>query len=109
MATAEEIMIPIGRRELLVLHIHDGIGEHVIPAVHSLRECNQMIVQYAAAEVYAHPNDADAVASLEMPDVNRPIGQVDGADFLKRMPDGINAPPVRTRPRRYNQARNADR
>jgi hypothetical protein len=110
-ATADEVIFPLDRTNLLVMHNYPDIGEHVIPADPSqtIADCNQMIVHNARHEVYAHPDDIDAVLALDLPDPDRPLSFVDGGAWLGPYPDGINAPPRRRNPRRYNAARNVPR
>lgn len=108
-ATADEIWMPLDRQTLLVLHRNAAVGEVVMeaPPEQTIDECNQIIVQHAKAEVYLHPEDIGRLDELRLPDPDHPVLQIDGA--WGPLPDGVNQPPERRRPRRYNQARNAPR
>lgn len=110
-ATADQIMVPLDRRTLLVLHSEEEIGDKVIdlPPHQSLREYNQMVVSKAKAEVYAHPDDLDRLTGLKFPEPDTPVLQMEGGAWIGWLPDGVNAPPGRPKARRYNKARNASR
>jgi len=104
--TADEVNVPLDRRTLLVMH-HDGaIGNRVIDAPgQDVDDCNQLLVSGARQEVYAHPDDVWRLRRVELPDPEAPLFQLHGGAWLGALPDGINSPPERRRPRRYSASR----
>jgi hypothetical protein len=109
-ATADEIFVPLDRRTALVLHRDDLVGEQFFaaPPDETIDERNQQIAGNARSEIYAHPDDLGRLKGLQLPPANMPVLRIDGG-WDTSFPDGVNEPPERTRPRRFNQARNAPR
>jgi hypothetical protein len=104
-ANADEILFPLDRQHLLLLHLDLTMpnSHTAAPFGLSLDEINQVIAGHAAQEVYCHPADVDRLASLTLPDPEKPLFIVDGPRFLETKTDGVNSPPVRKRPRRYRK------
>jgi len=102
-ATADELWLPLDRRTLLILHDGDDVGDFITPAPPgvTIDGINQALVSTAASEVYCHPSDVGRIDCLQMPSGDQPLLSVSGADWANVSSDGVNAPPKRTRPRRY--------
>jgi hypothetical protein len=110
-ATADEAMIPLDRRALLVMHIDPAMGEVVLPAApgQTVADFNAMLVFNAHEEIYCHPDDVTRVQALSLPTGDRPLFTVEGGAWGDRpFPDGIDAAPERKRARRYSQSRNME-
>ena len=108
-ATADEILVPLDRQTVPVAHHFDDFPTKVLRInVEEARELNRQILQFAYAEVYGHPDDVMQVESRDLPKANRPVARVDGGPTSSIiLPDGLNAPPSRARPRRFRAARGA--
>lgn len=101
--TADEILLPLDRSTAMILHSRPSIRDHVMnaPPDCTVDDFNQAVVANAAAEVYCHPDDSGRLERVRFRDADRPLMHVDGASWVKAKTDGINAPPVRKRHRRY--------
>ena len=100
---ADEILIPLDRRTVLLLH-----NELDLPDAFSTKsgdmtidEVNQSVVGNATAELYCHPDDAWRLKMLRWPSPKRPLIEVSGGLGADVVTDGVNSPPSRRTHRRY--------
>jgi hypothetical protein len=102
---ADEILLPLDRQRALSMHREHQIGDCVVddPPGYTIDDFNQCVVANAAEEVYCHPDDEARLDVLKLPEPNRPLLEADGALWVKGETDGVNAPPVRRRSRRYQR------
>lgn len=101
---ADELWLPLSRKEALILHNDPSIGELIYDAPGEVaHEFNQAVVWNAASEVYCHPDELQRLNHLEFPTPNRPLMQMTGGDWMKSGTDGINDSPQRRRHRRYRR------
>lgn len=102
--TADEILMPVDRHTMLILHSTPEVGERVIVADEHdhVGEMNQMIVDTAREEVFCHPDDLEGVSALQFQDPNRPLGQV-SAGWPIAPTDGMNSSIKRRRHHRYRR------
>ncbi len=100
---ADEILLPIDRSTVLILHNDPDIGERILgaPPGYTVESLNQIIVSNAAAEVYCHPDDEHRLQSLEFPEPGRPLLRATVGSWFTASIDGVNAPPRRRRHRRW--------
>lgn len=105
-ATADELWLPLDRRNVLVLHnrplFEDGAVVKGLPPEfrHVL---NQAVIGNTTNRIYCHPSDRAAVDSSEIPDPQQPLLGVEAGSWFKVRTDGVNAPPTCRRPRRYRR------
>lgn len=106
-STDAGILVPLDRETVLVAHHFDDFPTKVLPiSVEDARELNRQILHFAYAEVYGHPEDITRVRADDLPPATRPVARVDGGPTSAiALPDGLNSPPARVRPRRYRSAR----
>jgi hypothetical protein len=102
---ADEILLPLDRQRALSMHREHRIGNCVVddPPGYTVDDFNQSVVANAAEEVYCHPDDEARLNDLKLPEPNGPLLEADGASWVKGRTDGVNAPPVRRRSRRYQR------
>jgi len=102
-ATADEILLPVNRRTALIFHSDDLVGDRKINVDNPMAtsDFNHLMINGAFEEIYAHPEDVDSLRSLSWPDPNRAVMTVNGGGWVRAQTDGVNAPPVRKKPRRY--------
>jgi hypothetical protein len=100
---ADEILLPVDRRTVLILHNDPEIGEQILdaPPGYAIDNLNQIVVSNAVAEVYCHPADEHMLEGLELPEPDRPLLRASVGSWFKATIDGINAPPTRRRHRRW--------
>lgn len=104
-ATADEIWLPLDRRNLLILHSDPVVSDRILetPPGFTIDVCNQTLISGAAAEIYCHPHDFRRLEQLDLPDPDRPLIVVNGADWMRGGTDGVNTPATRKRHHRYRR------
>ena len=104
--TADEIWLPLDRRNVLIMHHRPpSSASGVANAPSMLRDTfNEAVMWSAASEIYCHPDDLHIVQSAQLPEPNRPLFGMAGGSWLVAQTDGVNAAPRRTRVRRYRGA-----
>lgn len=102
---ADEIWLPLDRRTLLILHSDPVVVDRILdaPPNFSIDVCNQQLIQQTTAEIYCHPDDLRRLEQLDLPDPDRPLFTVTGADWMRGGTDGVNQPATRKRHRRYRR------
>ena len=109
LANAQELLVPLDRRTVLVLHNDEAIGDQIVEVEESSAQddFNRMLVGGAYEEVYCHPADQERVLLIvQEPRDDVPLFFVGGALSRGIEADGVNAPPLRRRPRRHRRKRN---
>lgn len=104
LATADEILMPVDRHTMLIMHSSPEVGDRVIIADDDddVAALNQMVVDTARIEVFCHPDDLDAVAALQFQDSDRPLFQVSSGWPISPT-DGVNSSVIRQRHHRYRR------
>lgn len=108
-ATAQELLVPLDRRTVLVVHNDEAIGDQIVEVEGSspLDDFNRMLVGGAYEEVYCHPDDHERVLLIvQEPRDDVPLFFAGGAPSNGIEADGVNMPPRRRRPRRHRRKRN---
>ena len=100
---ADEILLPVDRRTVLILHNEPEMGEQILdaPPGYAIENLNQIVVSNAVSEVYCHPADEHRLKGLEFPEPDRPLLRATTGSWFTATIDGINAPPTRRRHRRW--------
>jgi hypothetical protein len=102
---ADEILIPLDRRTVLLLHKEFDLPDafSTKPGDMTIDEVNQAVVGNATSELYCHPDDAERLKELRWPSPNRPLLQMSGGLGADIVTDGVNSPPTRRNHRRYRR------